>query len=118
MPTVSELTDQRVIVAVPADAVTELQRERLAKPLPRFRGPALDAMVTVGTDAATLVTLLQAPDAIKSFADWVRRRSARSGTSIELTAKRGGRRISLMVDGDVDIQAVSDFLVKAFADGT
>lgn len=105
-------------MAIPADAVAELQRDRLAEPLPRFRGPALDAMVTVGTDAATLVTLLQAPDAIRSFAAWVRRRSARSGTSIELTAKRGTQRVSLVVDGEVDIQAVADFLVKAFADGT
>jgi hypothetical protein len=108
--------DEAVIVAVPLDAVRELEREGLALPLPVFRGPVLDAVVMVGMDSAALVTLLQAPDSIRAFAAWVRDRCARSGSSIELSAKRRGRRVHLTVDGDVDIHAIADFLVAAFAD--
>lgn len=83
---------ETVVVAVPSDAVRELEREGLALPVPVFRGPVLNAVVTVGMDSATLVTLLQAPDSIRAFAAWVRDRCARSGGSIELSAKRGRRR--------------------------
>jgi len=107
---------ETVIVAVPLDAVREMEREGLALPLPVFRGPVLDAVVTVGMDSAALVTLLQAPDSIRAFAAWVRDRCARSGGSIELSAKRGGRRVHLTVDGDVDIRVVADFLEAALAD--
>ena len=116
MPDVKETTDQhRVIVAVPANAVPELEREGLADPLPVFRGAALDAAVTVGTDAAALVTLLQAPDAIRAFAAWMRGRWMRSGDSIDLAVTHGNRRVHLTVDGDVDIEAVAGFLTAAFA---
>ncbi len=118
MPDVKETTDRHpVIVAVPVDAVAELAREGLADPLPVFRGAALDAAVTVGTDAAALVTLLQAPDSIRAFAAWVRGRWTRSGDSIELSVTRGNRRVHLTVDGDVDIEAVAGFLAAAFTDG-
>ena len=111
----TEITEQHtVIVAVPADAVPELQRDGLAHPLTVFRGAALDAAVTVGTDAAMLVTLLQAPDSIRAFAAWVLSRRARSGTSIEVSVKRGNRRVHLVVGGDVGIQSVADFLTSAF----
>ena len=114
----TEMTEQHtVIVAVPPDAVPELQREGLARPLTVFRGPALDAAVTVGTDAAVLVTLLQAPDSIRALAAWVRSRWARSGTSIEVSVKCGNRRVHLVVDGDVDIQSVADFLTAALKEG-
>jgi hypothetical protein len=102
-----------MIVAVPLDAVSELVSERLASPLPVFRGSALDAVVTVGTDAATFVSLLQAPDAIRAFATWVRSRCERSGDSIELTALSGHRRVSLKVDGRIDAGIVADFLMAA-----
>jgi hypothetical protein len=107
---------EAAIVAVPFDAVRELERERLALPLPVLRGTVLDVAVTVGMDSAALVTLFQAPDSIRAFAAWVRDRCARSGNSIELSAKRGGRRVRLKVDGDIDVGVVADFLAAAFAD--
>ena len=107
---------EAAIVAVPFDAVRELERERLALPLPVLRGTVLDVAVTVGMDSAALVTLLQAPDSIRAFAAWVRDRCARSSNSIELSAKRGGRRVRLKVDGDIDVGVVADFLAAAFAD--
>jgi hypothetical protein len=105
-----------MIVAVPVDAALELERGKLAYPLPVLRGAVLDAAVTVGTDAAALVTLLQAPDSIRAFAAWVRARCVRSGRSIELRARRGDRRIQLRVDGDIDVEVVAEFLTAAFAD--
>jgi hypothetical protein len=107
---------ETMIVAVPVDAARELQRKELAFPLPVFRGVVLDAVVTVGMDAAALVTLLQAPDSIQAFAAWVRDRCTRSGDSIELKARRGDRSVHLTVDGDIDIDVVAAFLVAAFED--
>jgi hypothetical protein len=106
--------DQRVIVAVPADAADELAREGLAEQLPVFRGTAFDAVVAVGTDAATLVTLLQTPDAIRAFAAWVHARCTRSGDSIEITVKRGSRGLHMEVQGDIAIENVAEFLAAAF----
>lgn len=115
MPAMEEITEQRrVVVAVPADAAAEMEREGLAERLPAFRGAALDAVVTVGADAATLVTLLQAPDAIRAFATWIRARCVRSGTSIEITVRRGDRRLDIHGDGDIAIETVVDFLAAAF----
>jgi hypothetical protein len=99
-----------VIVAVPFDAVSELEDQGLAFALPVLRGAALDAIVTVGTDAATLVSLMQTPDAIRAFAAWVHARCARSGDSIELSVRSGDRRVNLKVDGRIDVDAVADFL--------
>ena len=104
------------VVAVPFDSVSELESAGLAFPLPVFRGAVLDAVVTVGMDSAALVTLLQAPDSVRAFAAWVRDRCVRSSDSIELSARRGGRRVRLKVDGDIDVSVVTDFLVAAFAD--
>jgi hypothetical protein len=109
-------TTETVVVAVPVDAVRELEREGLAFPVPIRRGAILDAVVTVGIDSAALVTLLQAPDSVRAFAAWVRGLCARSNESIELSARRGDRRVHLVVDGDVDVGAVADFLAAAFAD--
>lgn len=105
-----------MIIAVPSDAVLDLEGEGLAVALPVLRGAVLDAIVTVGMDAAALVTLLQAPDSIRAFATWVRDRCARRGDSIELSARRGDLRVHLTVDGDIDIDAVTKFLTAAFAD--
>jgi hypothetical protein len=107
---------EAAIVAVPFDAVYELEREGLAFPLPVLRGTVIDAVVTIGMDSAALVTLLQAPDSLRAFAAWVRDRCARSGDSIELSARRGGRRLHLTVDGDIDVGIVADFLAATFAD--
>jgi hypothetical protein len=104
------------IVAVPSDAVRELEDQGLAFPLPVFRGAAVDAVVSVGVDSAALVTLLQTPDSVRSFAAWIRHRCGRSGDSIEISATRGDRRIQVKVDGDVDIGVVAEFLTAALAD--
>jgi hypothetical protein len=115
MPDMEEMIEQQsVIVAVPADAALDLEREGLAELLPAFRGPGLEAVVAVGTDASTLITLLQAPDAIKAFAAWIRARCVRSGTSIEITVTRGGRKVRIGADGDIAIESVADFLAAAF----
>jgi hypothetical protein len=102
-----------MIVSVPFDAVSELESAELAFPLRVFRGAVLDSVVTVGTDAATLVSLLQAPDAIRAFAAWVSGRCKRSGDSIELSARSGDRRICLKVDGYIDVNVVAGFLLAA-----
>ena len=107
---------EAVIVAVPPDAVADLESLELAFPVPVLRGAALDVMVTVGTDAATLVSLLQAPDAIRAFAAWVRGRCVRSGDSIELSARSGDVRMHLKVDGHFDVIAIADFLTAALQD--
>jgi hypothetical protein len=116
MRSVDDEQDLAAIVAVPADAVAELERQGLAFPVPVLRGAALDAVVTVGMDSAALVTLLQAPDSVRAFAKWVRDRCGRSRNSIELVARRGDRRVQLTVDGDIDVSVVAGFLVAAFAD--
>jgi hypothetical protein len=107
---------QAAIVAVPFDAVPDLEREGLAFPLRVLRGPVLDAVVMVGMDSAALVTLLQTPDSVRAFAAWIRYRCARSGDSIELSARRGDRRVHLTVDGDIDIGIVASFLVEALGE--
>jgi len=104
------------IVAVPFDAVRELESEDLAFSIPVFRGAALDTVVSVGMDSAALVTLLQAPDSVKAFAAWIRDRCKRSKDSIEISAVRGNRRVRLKADGDIDVRVIADFLMAAFAD--
>jgi hypothetical protein len=111
-----EDTAGTVIVAVPFDAVDELERAGLAFPLPVFRGAVLEAVVAVGMDSAALVTLLQTPDSVRAFAAWIRHRYAGSGDSIEISARRGSRQIQLKVGGDIDIDVVADFLSAAFTD--
>jgi hypothetical protein len=107
---------QVAIAAVPVDAVSELESRGLAFSVPVFRGTALDALVAVGTDAAALVSLLQAPDAIRAFAAWVRGRCERSGDSIELSARSGDRQVHLKVDGSIDVAVVADFIATALKD--
>lgn len=105
-----------VIVAVPFDAVRQLEQEGLAVPLSVFRGAAIDAVVSIGMDSAALVTLLQTPDSIRAFAAWIRHRCASSDDSIEISATRGNRQVRLKVDGNIDVRDVAEFLVAAFAD--
>lgn len=106
-------TPEAIVVAVPPDAVADLEVMGLAFPIPVLRGPALEAVVMVGTDAATLVSLLQAPDAIRAFAAWVRGRCVRSGDSIELTARSGDVHLHLKVDGHLDASIIASFLTAA-----
>jgi hypothetical protein len=104
------------IIAVPFDAVRELESEELAFSVPVFRGAALDVVVSVGMDSAALVTLFQAPDSVRAFAAWIRDRCKRSGDSIEVSAVRGGQRVWLKATGDIDPSVVANFLAAAFAD--
>jgi hypothetical protein len=107
---------EAVIVAVSTDAAIELENMGLAFPLPVLRGVALDAAVTVGMDAAALVTLLQAPDSVRAFASWLRDRCVRSGDSIEVKVRHGDRRLHLTIDGDIGVDVVMDFLAAALTD--
>jgi hypothetical protein len=106
-------SSEPMIVAVPFDAVSELETNGLAFPVRVFRGAALEAVVAVGTDAATLVSLLQAPDAVRAFAAWVRARCQRSGDMIELKARSGHQQIRLEVEGHIDTKIIADFLMAA-----
>jgi hypothetical protein len=112
----SEANMRTVVIAVPYDAVEELQRDGLASPKPAFRGTGVEALVSIGTDSAALVTLLQAPDSIRAFAAWVRARCTRTKDTIEISARRGSQQLRLTVDGDIDVGVVADFLEAAFAD--
>jgi hypothetical protein len=105
-----------MIVAVPFNAVADLESKRLASRVPVYRGAVIEAVAAVGADAATLVSLLQAPDAIRAFAAWIRDRCSRSGDSFELIARSGDRRVHLKVDGHVDVRTIADFLTAALKD--
>jgi hypothetical protein len=104
------------VVAVPFEALDELEQHGLASSLPVFRGTAVEAVISVGIDSAALVTLLQAPDSIRAFATWLRARCSRSRNTIDIVAKRGDRRMHLTVDGDIDIGIIADFIAAAFED--
>lgn len=110
---VVEESSAAVLVAVPSDAVDELEKDGLAFSVPSIRGPVLDAVITIGVDAAALVTLLQTPSTIRAFAEWVTRRTKRTGDSIEINARRGTTRVFLKVDGQVSTDVVADFLLGA-----
>lgn len=103
-------------VAVPTTAVADLTQRGIAAPLPDARSSVLDAIVIVGTDAAAVVTLMQGPDAIRAFAEWIHGLFARTDSSIRITARRGDRRVKLSVDGDVPVKVVEEFLTAAFDD--
>lgn len=102
------------IIAVPEDWVDDLVDAGLVRDLPTLRGPVFDAVVTVGMDSAALVTLMQAPDAVRAFASWLTGRFRCHKDTITITGNRGGRSISLEVGGDVPVEAVTDFLLAAF----
>ena len=104
------------IVAVPFEMVDELECEGLASSVPVFRGAVIEAAITVGTDSAALVTLMQAPESLRAFATWIRRRCARSSDTIDISAKHGDRRMHLTIDGNIDIGLVADFLAAVFED--
>lgn len=103
-----------MLIAVPEDAIDELVEAALVREVPTLRGPVFDAVVTVGMDSAALVTLLQAPDAVRAFAAWLIARLRRRTDSISITANCGGRSLRLEVDGDIPVEAVTDFLLAAF----
>ncbi|MGN6606502.1 MAG: hypothetical protein ACTHMS_05750 [Jatrophihabitans sp.] len=106
---------EAVVVAVPDDAVDELVGNGLASEIPTLRGPVLDAVLTVGVDSAALVTLLQTPDTLRTFAAWVRQRATAHRDEIRISARREGRVVELQVRGDVPVDTVATFLSDALA---
>jgi hypothetical protein len=50
-------------VAMPKALADDLVGSGVAERVPVFRGAVLDAVIVIGTDAGTVVTLMQAPDA-------------------------------------------------------
>ena len=104
------------LIAVSDDALEELLAAALVREIPTLRGPVLDAALVVGAHAATLVTLMQTPETLTMFADWIVMRGRKRREAIELTAQRRGRKVHLRVDGDVPVSAVTEFLVSAFAE--
>jgi hypothetical protein len=105
-----------MLVAVPTTAVADLTARSLATLLPDARSSVLDAVVAIGTDVGTVVTLIQGPDAVRALAEWIRGLFARTGTSVQIVARRGDRRVKLSVDGDVPLDTVAKFLTAAFND--
>lgn len=103
-----------VVIAVPEDTVDDLVDAGLVRDLPTLRGPVFDAVVTVGMDSAALVTLMQTPDAVRAFAAWLTERVRRRKDTITIAGNRNGRSLRLEVDGDVPVEAISDFLLAAF----
>lgn len=102
----SEDQPAAVVIAVPDDDVDELVAAGLVVEIPTLRGPILDAVVTVGTSAATLVTLMQAPDTVRAFAAWLTGRAGQRGDGMTLTGRRGDRTVRMEIDGDVPAEAV------------
>lgn len=102
------------LVAVPEEAVDELVADGLAFVVPTIRGPVLEAVATIGSNSAVLVTLMQAPDTVRAFAAWTVSWARKRAETIEISARRGDRRLELRVDGDVPVEAVAEFLTAAF----
>jgi hypothetical protein len=103
-----------ILIAVPEDALAELAESDLVGVIPTLRGPVLDAVVTVGVDAASLVTLAQAPGQVRVFAAWLTAWARRRKETITIIGTRGGRSVHIKVDGDVPVDAIADFLLAAF----
>lgn len=114
---VSALQDaDPALVAVTSDMAADLQRAGLAAPLPVLRGATLNAAMTVGNDAATIIALLQAPEAIRAFAEWLRHRFSRRGDSIKIQGRRHGITVTLQVDGSVPVGTITGFIDDVLSD--
>ncbi|HAM21919.1 MAG TPA: hypothetical protein DCQ04_06540 [Actinobacteria bacterium] len=106
------------MIAIPLDSAEELFEACLVSEIPAVRGLALEAVVSVAVNSSvTLVTLMQAPESIRSFSAWVVNRSHRSSETIRISGRRNGRAIDLEVNGDVPIEAVTEFLRAALESG-
>lgn len=104
------------LVAVTADMADDLQCTGVAAPLPTLRGAVVDAAIMVGTDAATIVTLMQAPDSIRAFASWLHDRFSRRGDSIKIQGRRQGISVTLQVDGSVPVDTITQFITEVLSD--
>ncbi|HUA27321.1 MAG TPA: hypothetical protein VMC03_00415 [Streptosporangiaceae bacterium] len=103
------------LVAVPKALAQELIGGGLAARVPVLRGAVIDAAVVIGTDAGTVITLTQAPDAIRRLTAWLRDHVSRHEDSIKVEARRGGLTLTLRVDGQVPIDTITDFIADALA---
>jgi hypothetical protein len=108
--------DPTTLVTVPKALADDLVGRGLAARVPNFRGAVLDAVVVIGADAGTVVTLMQAPDAVRRLAAWLRDHVSRNEDTIKVEARRGGRSLTLRVDGSVPIDTITDFIADALAD--
>lgn len=98
---------------MPEEAVAELVENNLAKVVPGVRGPLLETVMEIGTDAAVLVTLLQTPDTVRAFAAWVLGWGKRQPDGMVVHARKKGRRVDLRVEGEVSIDTITDFISDA-----
>ncbi len=105
-----------ILVAVPADAVAELEALGIAFGVPTTRGPVLEAVVQVGVGAATVVSLMQTPSTVREFASWIVGLAMRDGDAILIRGRRGEKTVQLRVTGDVDAGAVARFLRDSLGD--
>jgi hypothetical protein len=114
----SQYTDDApaALVAIAGELADDLQQTGLAVPLPTLRGAVMDAAMIVGADAATIVTLMQTPEAIRGFATWLHDRFSRPGDSIKIRGKRRGVTVTLQVDGSLPIQAINAFIADVLGD--
>jgi hypothetical protein len=104
------------LVAVTGDMAGDLERAGLATPLPTLRGAVIDAAFMIGADAATIVTLMHTPAAIRAFAGWLHDRFTRRGDSITIQGRRGGVSVTLQVDGSVPIETITGFIADVLND--
>jgi hypothetical protein len=104
------------LVAVTGDMADDLQHLDLAAALPTLRGAVIDAAIMVGADAATIVTLMQTPEAIREFAGWLHARFSRRGDSIKIQGRRQGISVTLQVDGSVPVEAITRFIADVLSD--
>jgi hypothetical protein len=104
------------LVAITGDMVDELHRAGLVTPLPTLRGAAIDVAIMVGTDAATIVTLIQTPEAVRAFAGWLHDRFSRRGDSIKIEGRRHGISVTLQVDGSVPVETITGFIADVLSD--
>lgn len=103
-----------VVIAVPDDALDALLGEGLVEEVVILRGPAVEAAITIGVDAAALVTLMQTPSTIRQFAAWLVERAKRRANVICISGQRAGRRVELRVTGEVSVDAVAEFISAVF----
>ncbi len=105
---------EAALIAVSDDLVDDLVAAGLVGEFPGLRNSVLDALLTVGSSAMTVVTLNYAPTRIRAFVDWLRVRSGQ--TVLELTDVRSGRTFTLRSNRPVAPDALAAFVSAALDD--
>ena len=101
------------LIAVPDDLVDELVERNLVGELPVMRYSAVDAVLTVGSSALTVVTLLRDPLRIAAFARWLLANAAERRTTLTVTANGDGTRTVLQVVGETSAETITAFVTSA-----